>query len=151
MVWTEGGFCRSRGYLDAAALLCCQQIVGLVNYLFPATFSLSLSLFIHIALPVVILAYKMNAGSDRVPLWPIKHFGWFPEKGNDRHRQYEALHLLQTLSAPLTRPEADKQQAESMSSQVIQLMTGWMMWDVASICSLQYWLGSRNTFALFVV
>lgn len=38
-----------------------------------------------------------------------KHFGRFPEKGNDRSRQYEALHLLRTLSAPLTRPEAEEE------------------------------------------
>lgn len=61
-----------------------------------------------------------------MPLWPTKHFGCFPEKGNDRPRQYEALHLLQSLAAPLTRPEADKQQAKSMSAQLIQLMTGWL-------------------------
>lgn len=72
----ERGFCLSRGCpVATAALLCCQQTVVLVNYLFPVTFSLSINLFIHIALPVVILAYKRNAGSDRVPLWPTKHFG----------------------------------------------------------------------------
>lgn len=72
----EGGFCLSRGCSDAAAAsLCCQQTVLLVSYLFSVTFSVSLNLFIHIALSVVILAYKRNAGSDRVPLWPTKHFG----------------------------------------------------------------------------
>lgn len=72
----HSGFYLSRGFPDAtAALLCCQHTVVLVNYLFPFTFSLSLNLFIRIALSVVILAHKRNAGSDRVPLWPTKHFG----------------------------------------------------------------------------
>lgn len=72
----HSGFCLSRGCPDAAAaLLCCQQTVVLVNYEFPVTFSLSFNLFIRIALSVVILAHKKNAESDRVPLWPTKHFG----------------------------------------------------------------------------
>lgn len=50
-----------------------------------------------------------RVGGDGGPLRETEHFGWFPEKGNDRPRQYPPLHLLQTLSALLTRLEANTQ------------------------------------------
>lgn len=71
-----------------------------------------------------------SVGGDGEPQRETEHFGWFPEKGNDRPRQYPALHLLRTPSALLTRLEANTQRTQTVSSQVIQLMSRWMAWDV---------------------
>lgn len=50
-----------------------------------------------------------TVGGDGGALRETEHFSWFPEKGNDRPRQYWVLYLLRILSALLTRLEAEAQ------------------------------------------
>lgn len=93
--------------------------------------SLSLSRSLSLC-PSWPLLWPINrpVGGDGGPLREMEHFGWFPEKGNDRPRQYPVLHLLRTPSALLTRLEANTRRTWTVSAQVIQLMSRWMVWDV---------------------
>ena len=77
----------------------------------PAPLPLSLSLSLSLSRPSGPLPLPINrpVGGDGGPLRETEHFGWFPEKGNDRPRQYLTLHLLQAPSALLTRLEANTQ------------------------------------------
>lgn len=93
---------------------------SLLSVCLAVTFSFSLILFLSLPLPLRLscslspsgpLLWPINrpVGGDGGPLRETEHFAWFPEKGNDRPRQYPALHLLQTPSALLTRLEANTQ------------------------------------------
>lgn len=110
-------------------------VVAVNSMLLAVTFSFLLILFSP-APPQGPLLWSINrpVGGDRGPPRETEHFGWFPEKGNDRPRQYSALHLLRTPSALLTRLEANTRRTQTMSAQVIQLMSRWMAWDVLITC-----------------
>lgn len=99
---------------------CCQLSAFLSIWL---SLSLSLSFFFYLRLSPctslslslfrpsgpLLLPINRPVGGDGGPLRETEHFGWFPEKGNDRPRQYPTLHLLQAPSALLTRLEANTQ------------------------------------------
>lgn len=116
---------------------------SLLSVYLAVAFSFSFVLFLSVSSPhsrslspsgPLLWPINRPAGGDGGPLRETEHFSWFPEKGNDRPRQYPVLHLLRTPSVLLTRFEANTQRTSTVSAQVIQLMSRWMGWDVLITC-----------------